>query len=339
MKLANWNVEWMNKWFTADVDAPAFKPAADAARSGITDLPALAGRVGAVVEAIDPDVLCIQEGPSRVEEMRLFVDGVLDGRYEVYGPSGTGAQKLYALVKKGGAVATVGFPPPAERIDLGEVWEVDVDGDMRLGPYEFTRDPLVLDLTGPSGKVVRLINLHTKSKYVHRGRELWAEDRQAFVAFALKARRRISAEVMRVREYVDAMLERDPEALIAVAGDLNDGPGTDYFERRYLTHNLVAMLAGSPFHPRRMLRHAFIDAVDKELNYTAVFDDFVDGIDDRKLLLDHILLSPALHWLGGDTPAAGVIEHAAFEAQIDEDATGRQRLPSDHRPQSVVLPV
>lgn len=145
---------------------------------------------------------------------------------------------------------------------------------------------------------------------------------------------------MRVREYIDAMLGRDPDALILVLGDMNDGPGTDFFERFYLTHNVVGMVAGSPFHPQRMLRHAFIDTMDKELNFTAIFDDFIDGIDNRHILLDHILLSPALYWLGQETPAIhGRIEHEAFEAQIDHQAESRQRFPSDHRPQSVTLPI
>lgn len=340
MKIANWNIEWMNHWFVSDKQAAAVKSPEDALRNSISDLPQLMERVGRVIQQMDADVVAIQEGPSRIEEMQLFVDIALGGAYDIHGPSGSGQQKLYVLVRQNGGVAQVGYPPPPEQIDLGEAWRVDIDGDMWLDPYEFTRDPLTLDITSASERTVRLINLHTKSKYVHQGRRLWHENRQEFVVLALKARRRISAEVMRVREYVDAILERDPEALLVVAGDLNDGPGTDFFERHYLTHNLVGMVAGSPFHPRRMLRHAFIDTMLKELNYTAIFDDFIDEIDNRHILLDHILVSPTLYWLGQDTPAvSGRIEHEVYEAQIDNSAQGRQRLPSDHRPQSVTLPI
>jgi endonuclease/exonuclease/phosphatase family metal-dependent hydrolase len=332
----------MNRWFSADSEEPALKSAADAAQVGISDLDALLGRVGQVITAVEADAVAVQEGPSRRAEMELFVQEGLGGGWEVYGPSGQGQQKLYVLVRDGGGIAAATFPPPPEQIVLGESWQVDVDGDRRIEPYEFTRAPLVLDLTSTQGGIVRLVNVHTKSKYVHAGQSLWEnpDTKQDFVDLALKARRRISAEVMRVREYVDAMFARDPDSRIVVMGDLNDGPGTDYFERHYLTHNLVGMLAGSPFHPPRMLRHAFIDLEEEERNFTAIFDDFVDEIDDRKILLDHILVSPALYWMGQEAPVVtGRIEHEAYEAGIDEAASGRQRLPSDHRPQSVTLPV
>lgn len=339
MKIANWNIEWMNRWFTNDSAIPALRSQQDAKDIGINNLQSLVRRVGQVIHNMEADIITIQEGPSRLEEMQIFVQEALNGQYQVYGPSGTGQQKLYALVHNNSNL-TIGYPPPPEQINLGETWNVDVDGDMWLDPYEFTRDPLCLDISVPTGQTLRLITLHTKSKYIHNGIHLWHEDRQTFVVQALKARRRISAEVMRVREYIDAILDRYPDALIVVTGDLNDGPGTDYFERHYLTHNLVAMIAGSPFHPRRMLRHAFIDTMEEELNYTAIFDDFIDEISNRRILLDHILVSPALYWLGQPNPAiTGQIEHEAFEAQIDNTASGRERNPSDHRPQSVTLPL
>jgi endonuclease/exonuclease/phosphatase family metal-dependent hydrolase len=186
------------------------------------------------------------------------------------------------------------------------------------------------------------VTLHAKSKFVRGGESMWRDParRLDFVKAALEARRRISAEAMRVREYLNACFAQDEAAAVVVAGDLNDGPGTDYFERHYLTHNVAGMIAGSAFAPRRMLRHAFIDVMEKERNYTAIFDDFIDDIRDRKILLDHILVSPSLYWGADDAIAArGTIEHDVFEAGIDADARAhsRQRMPSDHRPQSVTL--
>ena len=195
-----------------------------------------------------------------------------------------------------------------------------------------------------TGTTFRLVSLHTKSKYVHRGRSLWEDParRQEFIVKALAARRRISAEAMRVREYLNACFAESIEAPIVVTGDLNDGPGLDNFESRFLTHNVAGLIAGSSFQPRRMLRHAFIDIMEKERNYTAIFDDFIDGIDGRKILLDHIFVSASLFWKSdGSRNAAGVIEHDVFDAGIDTGAPvgSRQRLPSDHRPQSVSLEI
>lgn len=212
---------------------------------------------------------------------------------------------------------------------------MDIVGDLVIEGYEFTREPLEVELT-VSGRPILLVNLHSKSKYIHGGRALWDNEatRPQFIAQAVRNRRRIAAELMRVRMALDERLEDDPEARIVVVGDLNDGPGVDFFEERYLIHNVVAVVSGNPFNPRRMLRHAFIDRELKDRNWTARFDDFIDGIADRPLLLDHIPLAPSMYW--GPFRNAR-IEHEAFEAQISRATSGRMRAPSDHRPQSVTL--
>ena len=97
----------------------------------------------------------------------------------------------------------------------------------------------------------------------------------------------------------------------------------------------MAAIAGNPFEPPFMLRHGFIDRELRERNFTAIFDDFIDGIENRHILLDHILVSPGLYWDLTD----GRVEHEAFDAQVDSAARvgQRQRLPSDHRPQSIAF--
>jgi hypothetical protein len=83
-----------------------------------------------------------------------------------------------------------------------------------------------------------------------------------------------------------------------------------------------------------MLRHAFIDRELRDRNWTARFDDYIDEIRDRPLLLDHIVLAPSMYW--GPFRNAR-IEREAFEAQIDRRASGRMRDSCDHRPRSVTL--
>ena len=53
-------------------------------------------------------------------------------------------------------------------------------------------------------------------------------------------------------------------------GDLNDGPGFDYFEEFFLTHNVTDILLGSRFAPEWMLTQAQHDVAAEE-RYTAVF--------------------------------------------------------------------
>jgi endonuclease/exonuclease/phosphatase family metal-dependent hydrolase len=341
MKIANWNIEWMNHWFTPDSEQPAFRRSDQIA--GVSDVDALAGRVANVIKRMNPDVLTVQEGPSRHSEMALFVGDYLDDSYVVLGPSGKDQQRLFTLVRKDGAATDPERVRTTGKIDFDKPWQVDIRGNQELVDYDFTRVPLVVDVTDQaSGRRTRVVNLHLKSKFVQQGEQMWRDpaERPEFVAQAILARRRISAEAMRVREYLDELLDPDGslsgaalERSVVVCGDCNDGPGNDYFERLYLTHNLVAALGGNAFVPQLMFRHGFIDKVRKEDNYTAIFDDFVDEIPNRKILLDHILLSPGLYW----DVESGLIEHAAYEAEIDAGASARQRLPSDHRPQSITF--
>jgi endonuclease/exonuclease/phosphatase family metal-dependent hydrolase len=336
MKIANWNIEWMNRWFSPDTEQPVLRPSEEI--SGVTDIRDLAERVARVIDGLEADVLTIQEGPSRRAEMRLFVSEFLGDRYSIIGPSGKGQQKLYALVRNGGPAEDPARVDEPGSIRFEDPFMVDVDGNLELQGYEMTREPLLLEVTdAATGKRIHIVNLHLKSKYVHMGERLWQDPgtRLDFVREAMLARRRISAEAMYVRRYLDELLEADLERAVVVTGDLNDGPGSDYFERHYLTHNLVAMLAGNPFEPPKMFRHGFIDRELRERNFTAVFDDFIDEIENRRILLDHILCSPGIYWDVTD----GQVEHDVFDAQIDHtaDSSTRQHLPSDHRPQSVTF--
>jgi endonuclease/exonuclease/phosphatase family metal-dependent hydrolase len=334
MKVANWNVEWMNDWFVSDSEAAAWRPRVERGDRPVEDVQGLAARVAAVIRTIDPDVLALQEGPSRVAEMELFVADHLDGSYVVLGPSGKGQQKLYTLVRRDGPTAAA-YSSARDLIDLASSWEVDLDGRLTLEEYAFTRAPLIVVLRD-CGRDVLLVNLHTKSKFVQNGARRWREpsERQGYIVDAMRNRRRIAAELMRARLWIDAKLRADEETPIIVAGDLNEGPGLDFFESFYLSHDSVAIVAGSPFDPRIMLRHAFIDSEDRERNWTARFDDFIDGVLDRPLLLDHILLSQSLNWGAFE---ASRIEHEAFEAELRPELPGRAGRPSDHRPQSATF--
>jgi hypothetical protein len=121
-------------------------------------------------------------------------------------------------------------------------------------------------------------------------------------------------------------------------GDLNDGPGLDYFEENYLAHNITDILVGSAFAPELIFAHAQHD-VAAATRYTAVFDDFVENVKKKKLLLDHILLSPTLTGATGlrKVPNSGTIHHQEYAAQVKNGGKKREDRPSDHRPVSVEL--
>jgi endonuclease/exonuclease/phosphatase family metal-dependent hydrolase len=341
IRIASANLEWMNDWFTSDSQPAAFKNAFS--RDGYNNSTAItAQRVARLISAIDPDILAIQEGPSRSEELDLFIRTYLyDGgtpRYQFFLGDSGGAQKL-ALLYKPQSVNSALLTPHPEIADLIDEWLADVDGTMVLSDYRFTRAPLVVDLKLGT-HTLRVIVMHTKSNFVNNGQALWQNpaDRQNYVALALKARRRNATEGMHLRQYLDQTLAADPSAAIMVMGDFNDGPGLDYFEKNYLAHNVTDIVVGSAFEPEWIFAHAQHD-VSSSQRYTAVFDDFVENINGKKLLLDHILLSPGLSGAGGLSRIvqSGTIHHAEYLAQVDNNGAHREDRPSDHRPVSVQL--
>jgi endonuclease/exonuclease/phosphatase family metal-dependent hydrolase len=342
IKVATVNGEWMNDWFTPDAEPVAtFKDTFS--RDGEEGVTAeAAGRLAGLISAIDADIVALVEAPSREAELQLFIDEYLtvDGTatYKcVLGDSGR-SQKLAVLYKPGDL--TVTLTPSTDIEPLIEPWQADVDGDAMLNEYQFTRNPLCCR-AAIDGTSLEIVVAHLKSNFINQGRELWQDPARQleFIRAALQNRRRIASEAMRIRGHLEQRTAADPGAAIIVLGDLNDGPGQDYFEERYLAHNVTDILVGSPYRPERLFGHAQADVAEDQ-RFSAVFDDFVTAEPQRRVLLDHILLSPAL--TGGGAPLAklagsGRIEHDLWAAQIAGDGSRRDQRATDHRPATVTL--
>lgn len=338
----------MNNWFVGNgLVALRSKYEPQGGKGQIDDVDSLCKRVASVISKIAPDILTVQEGPSDHREMSLFVKKYLNNVYDVFGAGKGyvdnspklegGSQKVYILAKKDGEFKNCVIPRDSITDALHKSWKSDIDGGLKPIEYGFTRSPVVVEGTC-SGKTLRIMSLHTKSKYVHGQKEMWESenDRPEFIEKAMKNRRRIASEAMRARRYLNDIIKENPLALTVVTGDLNDGPGHDYFERVYLSHNVTDILLGSTYYPRLLFMHSFLERVPLEKRYTAIFDDFIDGIDDRPLLLDHILVSPALSLPSIITNAG--IAHEEFNSECDDSKQyERERMPSDHRPVFVDL--
>jgi endonuclease/exonuclease/phosphatase family metal-dependent hydrolase len=342
IRVCSCNGEWMNDWFAPDAGAPALRPTFT--RDGHTSNTALtAGRLAAELRAIDADIVAMQEAPSRAPEMQLFIDRFLSDagvpRYRFFLGDSGGAQKL-ALLYKPGSVTSAQLAPSTGLATLLDPWDADVNGDGFLDSYEFTRQPLVVDVD-LGGQPVQVIVMHTKSNFVNQGRQMWQNPatRQNYVVAALLSRRRNATEGMRLRGYLDRALAADVASRLIVLGDLNDGPGMDYFEEKYLAHNVTDIIVGSAFEPEWVFTHAQRDVASAQ-RFTAVFDDFVTGEAQKHLLIDHILVSPGLLATGPGVrvvPGSGTIHHAEFDANTVNGGQNREDRPSDHRPVSVRL--
>ncbi|MFD1544194.1 endonuclease/exonuclease/phosphatase family protein [Nonomuraea guangzhouensis] len=341
LKVTTVNGEWMNDWFTLDAQPAAFKPTFS--RDGDQGVTAqAAGRLAGLISAIDADIVALVEAPSRPAELALFIEEYLtvDGTatYDfVQGDSG-GSQKL-ALLFKPDRVA--GALTPSDEVELFiEPWLADVDGDAVLDEYAFTRNPLCCTID-VDGITLQVVVAHLKSNFINQGSEMWHDParRPEFIRAALRNRRRIATEAMRIRRATEQRMDADPSSAIIVLGDLNDGPGQDFFEELYLAHNVTDILVGSPYRPERLFGHAQADVPENQ-RFSAEFDDFVTEEAHRRVLLDHILLSPALTNGGSPltkVPGSGLVEHQAWAAQIAGDGSARDQRATDHRPASVTL--
>jgi hypothetical protein len=350
LKLVSWNCEWMNNWFASGDGPPAFRlPTFTTLENEVNDTVTTATRAAALIRDLDPDVLALQEGPSRLGELQLFIAQYLSDagvpRYDCLLSDSGGAQKTALLWKPGKVTAT--RTPHAQITGLIDPWLADVKGSAILEEYGYTRVPLVVDVTfGPHS--FQILICHTKSNFINRGEQLWNDPakRQSFIEAALLNRRRNANECQHIRDYLDDRLGAKSDARIIVVGDLNDGPGRDYFESLYLAHNVTDVLIGSVFEPERSFSHAQHD-VAKASRWTAEFDDFVgirvpgqvDPVPqaNTRVLLDHILLSPGFHGSGLHKSGAGRVGHSAYEAHLVNNGAKRQDRPSDHRPVGVTL--
>lgn len=325
----DWNIEHMNSWWTGGrnpvlrdtFQGNNFSPSID-------DVPALARRCAEVIRAVDPDVVTLQEAAGLPELHQFFDEFVGGGPWSIARGSGGGQALAVAARTDRSVTALAVGSSSAGSIDLSESIHADVNADLVVDEQPFARDPQVVVIEA-HGQEILLVNNHLKSKFVVDGQRMWeagGEDRLAFIADALVARRRISAEAYRIREFIDTLLEEDDERLLLVTGDLNDGAGSDFFEQNYLTHSVVDRIFGSVFSPERQLTHVLFNG--DALDWTARFHDFIAD-EERDLVLDHIGLSPAL----ADWRWAGRVAVSEYEAQVVPDAEReRERLPSDHRP-------
>jgi hypothetical protein len=344
---ASFNIEWLDKLFDSEDHPAQFVEYRESVSSqGVKDPGSLSRRIARVIKQLDADLLVIIEGPRNERRMKNWVTTFLENEYDVMGgdPASSGAafhlQQVFLLVRRRGVIARAAENPTATAF-FKEPWKVDVDGDCILQFYKFTHTPLAVDVWTKSGVRLTVIALHLKSKYIAGGERSWLssdfDDRMIFIKEAVRNRRRIQAEVSRVRKMIDHLLFQAPGSNVLVCGDLNDGPGRDYFSENYLSSSCTDALLGSTYNPETLFSHAHLRHVaDKARLWTAIHHDFIDLVPDRRLLLDHILISPSLE----KKVIKADIAHEIYNAECAGDPLeSRLNRPSDHRPVYVTFAI
>ena len=119
IKIATFNCEWMMSIFGGlwtDWIPPTIPDTFPGKHLGpihlepIEDVPALCERIAGVIRDMGAQILGIQEGPPRRDQMQAFVDRFLGGDYVVF-QSNENRQSIHALVHKSLADQVTAWEP------------------------------------------------------------------------------------------------------------------------------------------------------------------------------------------------------------------------------------
>jgi hypothetical protein len=363
-KLTAWNIEHADKLIDGlESEDAQERQRSERRRDAIRD----------ELHALDCDILLVSEGPNGEERARgffasvasdfdLIVRGSSDRRdYGMQGSDATtGRQWLWFLVKKdlpinASLLHLDQWRQITENNSAGEhangKWDVSVpkslDGQVLFEinkNHSHWRHPQVLQVN-VDGAFFEIIGCHLKSKFTRKSIQGNPSDDDFFaenpdlVADIIKSRIKISTECADIRHYIDHRFEEDASAPIIVAGDLNDGPGKERIERRFLYHDLMSSLQGEIFFAQRFLNHALFDA-EEDQRWSVFFRDRLDPGRDPKILLDHILFSQTFT----ENPQIDLFPFMAMkqgglvEHEVHHAITGSQpsfAMTSDHKPVSM----
>lgn len=323
MKLAVWNMEWLNDLVTARpggvirmkddgarVRGP--KPPWQAENPTVGERRALIARGLADLGA---DIVVVVEGPNLTEELQVIFDALAPGRWKCFvqrsryparpgGPNLGSAQCVGLAVRLDtGAFAD----PPFEAFDSEDVGSglifaasepffLDLGDDKVPEWFRYERRPLLAEIRPATGAPFRILGLHLKSKGIFAAHE-WSRWWQ----LADANRMRLLAQCRHLREvFLDAYLQ-DPgtrDIPLIVCGDINDGPGFDTSEMR-LNASGVETLMGSVWRPGLALGNALYDTLPPErqaaLDFrglgTTRFADPIFNDTYHRVWIDHILYS------------------------------------------------
>lgn len=354
LKIATFNIEWMYSLFGAvwknwDGSIPDSFPGkwlGPIKLEAIEDVPALCHRIAGVIRGIDAKIIGIQEGPPRKDQLQLFVQRFLNDEFEVYSSNST-TQTIHALVHQSISDRVTVLPHNAAEMDEAwtnipyQPWATIANQDRKI--HKFHRRPLVMKFDESADKQLNLIVVHTKSKFSElKSKAQWVNREADAVLSALSARQKLSAEVYRLREYIEKQLAHPNEdKALVVMGDMNDGPLAEDMEREFLIHNIIDELVGSVITPSLTMRHAMTPST-LETSTTTEFPDPFKDDEITEVLIDHILVSPGI-WRG--TSAFSLaddsckVETGVFQQFWDDDGQDKARglRPSDHKPVSAVF--
>jgi endonuclease/exonuclease/phosphatase family metal-dependent hydrolase len=287
-RLMAYNIEWFDDAFKKDNtpgDTAEARKQLDAAAE--------------VIQHIDPDLIGITEAPNTttttgeqdtVKALENFASdkGLRQSKALIGFPS-PGRQEISILFDPnvfevehdpGGSPGTQKNPP------FKEQFYVDSDEDGIKEVYKHYRPPLEAKVKPKSGGTsFWIMVVHAKSKGIFN-----AMDRVHFERTSERNRRKLFAECSSIRRRVDEWLAKDRP--VVVMGDINDGPGFDFYEERF-GRSAVELIMGSIFSPDDILRNVVGAPKWGRFGWEPSSARFPDPFTNDRVnaLIDHIMVS------------------------------------------------
>lgn len=322
MRLMTYNIEHFNRAFAKDNSL-------NTDEDSVEKLTAVAQ----IIAAIDPDLIGITEAPnsggdqSAVDKLQNFAaHHNLRQNAAMTGYDSRGTQEI-ALLYDPTVVTAVhdpgGSTTAKRNPSFNRQFEVDSDGDGIKEIYNHYRPPLEARITRADGGAdFWVIVVHAKSKGIFD-----AMDRANFDRTSERNRRKLFAECTSIRQRVDEFLDQNRPTV--VMGDINDGPGFDFYEKRF-GRSAVEIIMGDLWNPRGVLNNHIGRPKWGRFGWEPSSARFQDTFthDMVNVIIDHIMASQQITPLN---PDAAKVWNPYADRQSDA-VKKRYKVASDHFP-------
>ncbi|MFD1341849.1 endonuclease/exonuclease/phosphatase family protein [Litorisediminicola beolgyonensis] len=231
MRIATYNVAWFEHLFTRHGDL--VPDGASAWHGGVTRAEQIDALI-TVFRAIDADAILIIEAPDEgrragtVRKLKAFAEAAGIRARQPFTGFTNGTQQEIAFLFDPDVMEVM--HDPGESLDAPRfdgTFRIDLDIDATEDEVDFSKPPLELEIIPKDGRAgFHLIGAHLKSKAPHG-----AKGKHEILRRAIANRRKQLAQAIWLRRRIATHLAEGRR--LVVAGDLNDGPGLDEYEKLF----------------------------------------------------------------------------------------------------------
>jgi endonuclease/exonuclease/phosphatase family metal-dependent hydrolase len=298
IRICTYNIEWFNDIFNADNTLKQFNTAVKKEK----ELDEKRQAVITVLQTVLPDIVGIVEAPNTTTtsgaqdcaiKLKNFMNSFGWTNYEVcMGYISRGQQEL-AIIYNADKVTVTHVPGGDPKTKSNPPFDAelyfDTDDDDIEEVYTMYRPPLEAEVVvKATGEKFRVMVVHAKSKAIFS-----ATDRVHFDRMSTTNRRKLYAECAWIRKRVEEW--QTVGHRVIVLGDMNDGPGMDYYEATF-GKSAVELIMGDIFDRERILIHHGGRPKWGPYGWEPSSTNFTDPFTNRKVnaQIDHILSAASI---------------------------------------------